>query len=104
MTVYVNFKHAFNTLLSMNFPAFSPALPKDFGYDVVHTLDTAMYLADLRDKESAVLNKLYASEVKASAKARGIPFKSNMKKADLINLLVHTLCHYLRFAIGYGPT
>lgn len=56
------------------------------------SLDIAMFLTDLRDKETNTLQRMYAPEVKGCGRARGVSFKSNIKKNDLINLIVHHAC------------
>lgn len=58
-------------------------------------MDAVLFLLELREKEKGTLHKLLAAEVKASAKSRGLVFKSNMKKQPLMDLMVWNACEVL---------
>lgn len=65
--------------------------------DMKAAVKEVIFVADLRDSELKCLKALNVAEVKLSAKHRKIPFKGNIRKGPLMNIMIGRRCHSLSF-------
>lgn len=67
--------------------------------DMKAAVKEVIFVADLRDSELKCLKALNVAEVKVSAKHRQIPFRANIRKGPLIDIMIGRRCHSLSFLI-----
>ena len=73
----------------------TPVDLQDFGNNVQASLDEVLYLVQLRDSEEKAQRASKLPDLKNTARFMGIKFKNNIKKADLVELVVHGKCSSL---------